>query len=201
MGSFFIPPPPSLSSGGKEQIQQRRFVSTVCAPFLSLTVYHRDVQPRTHVVQHVTHDAGKKKKGQLVLSSTAPPLLKAPRASDTHVLPSKQICGPTTSAAPLVRRMAKWSGGQTLDNLHFRSADALTETGRQAGRNIYGTRLHNIVGCCVIKAPWFWSLEHQKSKSLQKLEYHLDSVICSFGCYQHFLNISLKSVHNLLLFC
>lgn len=53
---------PSLSSGGKKQIQRRRFASTVCAPFLSLTVDHRDVQPRAHVVQHVTHDAGKKKK-------------------------------------------------------------------------------------------------------------------------------------------
>ena len=39
--------------------------------------------------------------------------------SNTHILPSKQIFGPTTCAAPLLMYKAKWSDGQTLERLHF----------------------------------------------------------------------------------
>lgn len=111
---------------------------------------------------------------------------------ETNLWPDHVSCAAGEAHGEMV------GGGQTLDNLHFRSADVLTETGRQAGRKMHGTRLRNRVGCCAIKAPWFWSVEHQKS--LQKLEHH-QSFVCSFGRYQPFLNISLKSVHHLLLFC
>lgn len=47
--------------------------------------------------------------------------------SNTHILPSKQIFGPTTSAAPLLMRKAKWSGGQTLERLHFGSGVVVAE--------------------------------------------------------------------------
>lgn len=38
---------------------------------------------------------------------------------NTYILPSKQIFGPTTLAAPLVMRKEKWLGGQMLERPHF----------------------------------------------------------------------------------
>lgn len=49
-----------------------------------------------------------------------------------------------------------------------------------------------------IKLPGLRSLEDKRSMSFWKLEYHQNVIIYSSFHYQHFLKMSLKSVHNLL---
>lgn len=123
---------PSLSTGVNfiEKFQQRQFFASFCAPVLKLllTVYHHNVQSRTHFVQHVTHDAVKNKKRLGAISFVILHSWRFLCASVTHIFPSKQIWGPAMLAAPLVRRTAKCWEGQTLGSLHFCSAKAWTET-------------------------------------------------------------------------
>lgn len=89
-----------------------------------LTVYHYDVQARSHIIQQVTHNASKTTATAQQQMSSRTRQSHCFHASGriilgTHISPSKQISGPTTPAAPLLRRRAKRSGGQTLERPHF----------------------------------------------------------------------------------
>lgn len=66
--------------------------------------------------------------------------------TSAHVLPSKQIFGPTTSAAPLVMCKAKRSAGQTMEELHFGSAGVLAESAdkNKLSRNGQTSCLHRV---------------------------------------------------------
>lgn len=93
----------------------------ICQSIFLLTVYHHNVQSWSHIIHHITHNAVEIQiQLNFTQSHTFPSLVMSSNTvSNTHILPSKQIFGPTTLAAPLMICKAKWSDGQTLVRLHF----------------------------------------------------------------------------------
>lgn len=102
-----------------------------------LTIYKHNVQSWSHIVYHLTHDAVQI---AVKLSLTAKALFPSSvnAVINTYILPSKQIFGPTTSAAPLLTFTAKWESGQTLERLHFGLGVVVAENEQQKEKSIDG---------------------------------------------------------------